>query len=440
MQEYYNSISKQKRIAFVDNLTDLQARTISAQYPFAICFASNISDEQPLPVIWYEGRRYGFTKVDSSAVMVGDTSISLLVDNDGVLKLAISEKIDNYYLDNIQELRDINNYNSWYEISAGENQTYTLYSLFNTFKLNYKFTKNDIIIPDAFYTINYVSSENNYYQISNNNNQYILTVKNSSDSVNNVSSYIIVNGRRISSDLSCSFVYVPDYCNWFINGSSYNDYYTAFQNQTLNIQFNFDDSRFLTLSDNFKLSLKCTCNNQTYTIPNVNQNTNIYNQISSYINNSTSYKLEVIISDIRYNTQKTLQTSMTITSQDNIDVIYIGHNLSDIPTEMVRTNSDMILNYTTAGVQGWHALTTYNFNDKDIDVDQNTIIIIPSSYKLVLPIYNDASLTNPIDDTLWKSNNYVTINNTQYVVYKYNTDDFGSLSNPKLLSIIKKIN
>jgi len=89
MQQYYNKISEQKRIAFIDNLTDGQAKNISEQYPFAICFANADTDPEngKFPVIWLNGQRYGFTGINQNSIPIGDSHIRLYIDENGILGL-----------------------------------------------------------------------------------------------------------------------------------------------------------------------------------------------------------------------------------------------------------------------------------------------------------------------------------------------------------------
>ena len=57
----YNSISNVRRIAFIDGLTDAKAKTLSMQYPFAICYASegqNSENNHWIPGFWKDGKRY----------------------------------------------------------------------------------------------------------------------------------------------------------------------------------------------------------------------------------------------------------------------------------------------------------------------------------------------------------------------------------------------
>lgn len=210
MQEYYNQISKQKRIAFIDNLTDDMAKTISSQYPFAVCFANNIADNE-FPVIWFNGKRYGFTKVNTSTINIGDICIGLNVDENGVLGLSYQR-----------------------------------------------------------------------------------------------------------------------------------------------------------------------------------------------------------------------------------DLIYIGNRENIVGDEIEKDiyGLEMISDFTYSGVSGWHLINTYNFNDKDIEINENTVILLPVNYSLCLPIFEDMTLSNPISDPMWNESSYVTVNGKRYILYTFNSDNFGTSN--KLLSIIKK--
>lgn len=86
MENYYNTISTVRRIAFIDKLTHLQAEELSKKYKYAVCFASL----EPAPSIWYQGKRYGGTVIDSEHdhVQIGSYSVYLTLDTEGKLGLS----------------------------------------------------------------------------------------------------------------------------------------------------------------------------------------------------------------------------------------------------------------------------------------------------------------------------------------------------------------
>lgn len=79
MQTYYNSISTARRIAFIDNLDNTNAKKISQQYNYIVCFSS----KENVPIIWYQGKAYGQTEIDENnkSVKINGYEISLGIDN-----------------------------------------------------------------------------------------------------------------------------------------------------------------------------------------------------------------------------------------------------------------------------------------------------------------------------------------------------------------------
>ena len=91
----YNSISNVRRIAFIDGLTDAKAKTLSMQYPFAICYASegqNSENNHWIPGFWKDGKRYGVQYIDENPITLNGFSIKLSYDEQsGILRLISSE-------------------------------------------------------------------------------------------------------------------------------------------------------------------------------------------------------------------------------------------------------------------------------------------------------------------------------------------------------------
>lgn len=195
MQEYYNSISEQKRIAFIDNLTDEQAHDISTRYPFAVCFANNVQSNNELPVIWFDGKRYGFTKVDQTPVHVGDTILLLNINQNGVLELKYEHQL--IYIGEISDNTDnltipLNDKTTITTINNSSIQGYHLISSLNFNQENVIIDKNyGIILPTNYYLGFPIYNENNtpiedpmwirQQTITINNDSYYVWVYNNDD-------------------------------------------------------------------------------------------------------------------------------------------------------------------------------------------------------------------------------------------------------------------
>ena len=485
MQNYYNQISEQKRIAFIDNLTDDQARELSSKYPFAMCFASNTSTEKPYPVIWYNQKRYGFTNVNKGSIQIYDVSINLAVTDGGELKLQLSGNIDSYDLSSV-----INKYTNEFSNELTSNidnngiKIYSIETIKNQAILNFKFFSNDIdVTNDTNYEIEFTPYENDYYKISKiSNSQYLLKVKKTSTSTQTIKSNISINGNiTFNHQFKCNLKYIPTECIWYFNeeqvsGNLINIYRT--QNSPIRFSFKNGDLD----SNKFKLKLHChfyTSGGTYDCIPfdnienNYNRNFNESNTILGQFQTHTNYtsaKLVVEIteksSEINNNiasnsselTRRLESTVLTINiKNDSSDLIYIGlptssevNNILNGITNIYEgaSSTTTIENFNSYNdIYGWHKFEEYNFNEKfinkNINLNKQIIIILPENYKLALPIYqnNNGQLSNPIDDPMWiidntrGNNGTIQINDKNYTVYKYN-GQYDDLSKPNLLSMI----
>ena len=297
MQEYYNSISQQKRIAFVDNLSDSQARELSNNYPYAICFASNVSTDYPDPVIWYNGRRYGYTKVDSSPITISGITISLNCNEYGVLSLSTNSTFDDFQLISIQQYNPNRSETFGDQIEAS-NGSYSIYTLFNKVLLRFRLLKGTTEVSNNPSGIIF---DNNNVSVSSNNAGYILTINKYLDHIStNLSPKMSINGSYTSHDLNCNLTKVPDTCNWYVNGDNVVSSISISRNEQYSIKFNFDG---LGTYDSSKFGLYLMVNGNRKSInpqPNVEYN-NILNTSSDtnnlklvmYVPNNTSIKKEL---------------------------------------------------------------------------------------------------------------------------------------------------
>ena len=451
MQNYYNQVSEQKRIAFIDNLTDAQAKVLSTKYPFAICFANNV-DENHLPVIWYNERRYGFTCVKTDTISIGDANIGLQVSSNGELSLNLNEVVDEIRLTKIYTGSNV----VIYDIDNNDiSQPYTLETLNNDIFLQFKFFKagNEI---NANYTVNFDDILNNYSTPSktSNTNEYKFNILSSSNNSIFIKPYINVNSSKKSCSFTSILKYVPNNCAWYngeTNISELNIYRTQ---NTPSIKVKLDGNLNVA---NYQAKIRkryypgngtALYNEEIDTITNsnnfqtINLNEHFLDNLKDGNLNYTRGEILLEIVETQPNKSKLLSQKLTINiKSDTNQLIWIGtpnptiNNLITTGTGIVDIPSSTITNYNN--IDGWYLFDEYDFNTKDqhTSINSNTIIILPTNYGLALPIYDENS--NAIQDPMWiEDNNTITINDKEYSIYRYNNEQ-NDLSSPKLLSIIK---
>lgn len=483
MQTYYNQISNQKRIAFIDNLTDSQAQNLSNKYQFAVCFA-NVPEtiegvEKNYPVIWHGGKRYGFTNIDKTTIQIFDVNVGLRIDPDlGQLQLYYTTPVDGLDVENVYNLYNDNSKNI---INLDSSNIYTIETIYNTALINFSFFKyviNDIgeetkeTQSNVSYEIDFSYNSTYIESISKYNsefpNSYKLIVKKSTSGSIPITAKISVGGIDKTITFKCKLVKIPASCTW-----------TNSQNNTITSIDLYKNVEYTT--SQFKLSLDANVPTNTKFTTVITSNVNgwgdeddipltqsnlgnigkiIVDKLQGIdtLGNNTSITLSVKITEqvsetiTKINTLSNKLTvkfvsgdkslfrvcNQTILNSINNNEIIDNTQLSGI---QVIPNSSNVINSSTTIENTWYEFRTYNFNSSNISVDTNTRIIMPAGYRLALPIYNTNTLTNPIDDPMWTvdTSKNITINGKSYKVYKYNTSYYNSsnqLSSPKLLSII----
>lgn len=255
MQQYYNKISEQKRIAFIDNLTDQKAKELSNEYPFAICFAS----KENYPVIWYNKKRYGFTNISNNIVQINDVNVGLHITDNGVIELYVNSLIDAYMLNSIENLYLANsiNYDNYIinvtspdilepnTTSGFSEPFYIINTIQNKVLLKFNFLKNNQIINDINYNIEFNTSPN-YNIIRTNDHNYILEVKQSSylnapvpETL--IHTYITINGNNVEYDFRCLFYKVPEKNNWYFDNNTNIPSFINIYDEDHSLIFKFED-------------------------------------------------------------------------------------------------------------------------------------------------------------------------------------------------------
>ena len=452
MREYYNKLSEQKRIAFIDNLTDDQAKTLSEKYPFAICFASNTSTDKPFPVIWYNNKRYGFTSISTDVITINDVLLQLKINEAGQLQLYSNSAIDTYRLISVKNRYDINQYGD--SITPTGN-IYTVHPLFNKIILNFAFVKDGQDIENVNYDINF-NTNNNYYIIEKNTDSigltsYILTIKKSTTDLQNhvlpLNSNLIINGQQISIDpINFTFIKTPETVIWqngnnIISNNVLNIYTNEQGSTDINFKFPTGES-----ADGFEINLYCEGNNNKLNSSSLQITQNIKDLIFNYLTNNSLISGNFYISIEDNEHKKQLEASkLTVSYLNSNNLFYVG-SLTTANSVINNGRYEGTLE-STPQRDKWVEFRNYDFssNSYNISVNQNTIIVLPTNYKLALPLYNNDSLTDPMDDPMWTLDNTqgnqgeVEINGTTHKVYKYDTNYYGGtnlLDEPKLLSII----
>ena len=458
-QQYYNKISEQKRIAFIDNLTDQKAKELSNAYPFAICFAS----EEDYPVIWYNKKRYGFTSINTDVVQINDVLLQLQIDENGQIKLCCNPSVNDYSLNFIKYLYNNGDYSESISPTTQTN-SYVIRTVSNKAVLYFKFYKVDgeniTEITDKNYNIDFSRNDEYYSIVSNPDaiNSYILTVKKSNSNIS-ITTNFAINGNVNTKNFNFNLIKTPEENYWITssNGATNESrQLSLYQSQKENtpIKFGFNDGN---LDGTFKISLLKSDN--TIINENVTSGIDYSTDIFNAIGNVSHDQVYLQISEVGENAHsiKLNRTQLTINFvTDSNSIFYIGP-VSESPlttATIVNTNEYIINNITQIPILGTvydsniYILPDYGYDfNRDethrINVNTSDIIILPEGYKLALPFYNDynsGNLTNPINDPMWildtdKGNNgIIKINDKNYKVYKYDTS--YELDNPQLLSII----
>ena len=458
-QQYYNKISEQKRIAFIDNLTDQKAKELSNAYPFPICFAS----EEDYPVILYNKKRYGFTSINTDVVQINDVLLQLQIDENGQIKLCCNPSVNDYSLNFIKYLYNNGDYSESISPTTQTN-SYVVRTISNKAVLYFKFYKVDgeniTEITDKNYNIDFSRNDEYYSIVSNPDviNSYILTVKKSNSNIS-ITTNFAINGNVNTKNFNFNLIKTPEENYWITssNGATNESrQLSLYQSQKENtpIKFGFNDGN---LDGTFKISLLKSDN--TIINENVTSGIDYSTDIFNAIGNVSHDQVYLQISEVGENAHsiKLNRTQLTINFvTDSNSIFYIGP-VSESPlttATVVNTNEYIINNITQIPILGTVYDSSiyilpdygYDFNRDEthrINVNTSDIIILPEGYKLALPFYNDynsGNLTNPINDPMWildtdKGNNgIIKINDKNYKVYKYDTS--YELDNPQLLSII----
>lgn len=473
MQNYYNSISSTKRVAFVDQLTDTQAKTLSNQYPFAICFANNC-DEDSNPVIWYNGQRYGIVKVNKDLIVVGETSIGLNLDNNGELRLILSDLIDTTKLNTIHYLYDGDNFSgnirNEYLVNDG-NDIPELYTLKNQFILSFNYYKKyegnpyndsninqdniDLDISNPETNVYYIKTtdfnkelnlgSNDLYKIEYNSsyNKYVLTVLNSGQ-INLQPTFIINNEIKQGFPQQLSLVYCPDSCNWkTLNRQSLSTLQFDVDNPPT-ITFDYDKGQ---VTNGIKAYLCYKENGLDRQIgeSEISPNDNISNIIienSRLLEDYNSFDIFIKLVYTEPYTNKVYDKNLNrlkINIGSSNKLFFIGENNNEnINDENSYKNPQPIENL----LNNWHSLdlSDNNFNNSNLQINENTVVYLPEGYSLGLPIYQDEEMNQPIQDPVFtKTEEYISKYNIKY--YKWViSEEYKERNDLYFLSIIYKEN
>ena len=453
MQNYYNNISTLKKVAFIDNIHDSQAQRISTDYPFAICFTS-LDDN---PVIWYNGKRYGLCKVSNKLISIDDNNIGLCINTNNEIELYISGAIASFVLTKVGFIDDSNN--EYYYIDVFENNNYSIQALWNKVIFYYDFKDPNNNSVESQTKLTFTNTQGNSFTISNTSSSksYIINItRKSSGTYIPVSSQLsLSNVSSISCDNepTFDFKFVPEQCTFKNNGTTVTSINTYKGSTLNNIYVNFDSAKY---DLNGNINVYYTFNNNRITLGNLSQESSfkLQNIITNNIDTNT-LQIPVYIEILYNGISKQRQVgSLTININSfNSDVFYIGNaegteqvlNSRTISVaQLLNTSSYSNLRNT------WLILPdTINFNSNYAEASENNkakfklqqsdVIIIPSNYKLTLPLTEDNSNIN--DNMFILNSETYTINDKSYKKYSIDQEYWNSTNgNVYFISLIEKIN
>lgn len=509
MQNYYNKISDQRRILFIDNLTNEQAQHLSDTHTYCVCF-SNAETDSRHKAIWYQGQRYGLPVINSNnKIIINDTLVKL-----GINKTALNPELyltkeeityTSFSLEGIYDssykpllttnnddgsyivklLSDINNefkvkFNFAYKNELKDqliNYIPSISCTFNNYNGDkYNFTLSDIkrinendtdnteyALVCVEYTLkifdDFIWNSNDPYVITfdENNYQYITPTTSITTSINvnvtkfynnlnniNISFWKNIRSKRIID-------YLPNYKLYInLNNLDYNNYkYTLYINNEENSNYNLT-SQYIIINDNDlkygynEIYVKCsdfilesnqennsdnqetTTTTQTPTyishVSYILENSRIFLNFKKYNNDDLyyiRYKTDDI-NDINYiNDDNDLNTSININNLENSNQKYYI-NEEDIKYSIQPNKWCKVIN-NTISTENYHIFIV----DKSNAMLTNKFsVIIPTTYKIYLPIYDENGNLCVVDNTLIKINtNPININNVLYNIWEY---DFTS--------------
>ena len=456
MQNYYNSIASTKRVAFVDNLKDNEAKLLSQQYPFAICFTSNIDpNSKTNPVIWYGGQRYGITTVNETALTIGDVTIGLNLDKEtGELRLVLAPVISNIDLNNIVHCYNkeyISNNSELVDINI---DPITLYSIYNEFIFTYDYYReynedkddhwdkesNDKKYVKVEFNKELRFNNNEYYTVTYNSlyNKYILKInKGTGEDFISISPDVIINNSTVNAiTRDFKLEHFPEECKWIVNGQILNNNSCNISpSQSFNIQFDYlqDD----VIKDGVVSELWYKTNGTTR-INQVNSNEDLYNQLSTILTQANPNSSIDIFIKLKYNNKDKDLNYLRLNIGTSDLLFFIGDNNN------VNINNDSYRNPQplTNLFNNWHILNlnNSNFNNSTQLINDNTVVYLPEGYSLGLPMYEDEAMTRPINDPVFtKTEEYISKYNIKY--YKWIIDEqYQGRNDLYFLSIIYKEN
>ena len=401
MQNYYNSITGAKRIAFVDNITDKQAKELSAKYPYAVMFASKpeSNTDTNLPCIWYNKRRYGILNVNKNVISLGDFSIGLQLTSDNIIELYVATNIDEIKIKKVQVYRngdyldvDLNNLLNSYEII----------SLYNKFRIYYSFWKDNVEITEFSKNIQ-ISNDYIYVTDYNNTNKYIDCdiIKSTSllsNNLINIESKTDLNGIQIKNSTNFNLKLLPQSAIWKYNNNQIENI-TIDNGETKKIKILFDEKYDTNLPLNaLTFDIK---NGDEYIFSNLTASALLSGIDIKYerFENNNSVKLD-LYAKYMGDVNQISSLNVILNNKFTNDVWFIGYlsSATSVLDKGIITSKDIkeINNRYLSNTlfDYWHVCdkNVDNFNEKFLDypnnlaLDRNIILILPKDYYPALPL------------------------------------------------------
>ena len=442
-----------------------------------------------IPGFWKAGQRYGIQKVDINPIRIGEYVLTLECVNN-VLKLNGVPRINkiepfivkSYYSDdaenNINIQSDIIEEITDADVIKIYNNTQSVICSFDYYNNEIPITQSDGY-PSLYaydgntedaYTFNYskylginrLNYESNQYQIS--------ALSNSDELLNRIFPVSFVITDNVHTELKFEYHRFPDNIDWINNNYVITEDLTIDnETESINIDFAFNND-ILEDGFNFYFSIETTDENV------VNETTDD-NEISPYLNHHCDDSADGFITNVTYDystnhgiitlntaqrngeytiitnlvdfdkyhnplSAKKATTNITLQIGDWIDdsVYYIGEFNSEFNTE---SNISPDTFASAPNMLGWHHIVDqqpngsnlYYYEEHPLDtysIANNLCIIIPADCTFCLPIFDNNTLTNRIEDTVYDNDNTnntfvssgypknISVYHKNYKLYKFN--------------------